>query len=173
VQIVLSEVELELDESETEDLEFGPYLLDLPLGGSIEPLIEDLVIPVGVYEEIEIEIEVETPDDFDDLDEREAFEAEYPEWDMAKSIRIQGTLNGAGFDESLDVDEDFEIELDDGLTVAEGDDFGIVLAIYVGSWFADADLDELIGPPPWDDFEELIEDTLEDYIEAFEDSLDD
>ena len=171
--MVLFEVSLTVpDSTDAEDFEVGPYVLDLPLGAEATALVEGLKIPAGTYEALEIEVKI--PEGHED---QAAFEAEYPDWDTAKSIRVQGTFDDTAFDFLLDFNDDFQLDFDPAITITEGGKTGIVLAIDVSTWFLHADGTALFDPTQVSqnlDGPEAaqIEANIEDSFEAFEDSQD-
>ncbi len=184
--LVLSEIELEgaladcavgfddddddFDDDDCEEFETGPILLELPLDGSVDRVLEVFVAP-GTYDELEFELD--TPDD-DDEGERDFLER-YPEFEEV-SVRVEGTWNGQPFVFVQDVEAEQETDLEEPLVVTEGGQTrNLTLRLDISSWFVDGDA-RLIDPTTaLDDGpnEELVEDNIEDSFEAFEDDDED
>lgn len=176
VALVLAEIELEgVDDDDCEDgdviddcdeFEAGPYLLELPLDGSIDQVVS-IQVPAGVYEELEFEIEV--PDD--DTGPEADFVAANPDFEGV-SIRVEGTFNGEPFVYLSDLDEEQELELDPPLEITEGADAtNLTLSLDISGWFVDGNGD-LIDPASANDDgpnEGLVEDNIERSLEAYED----
>ena len=183
--LVLSEIELEgaldecpvgldddddFDDDDCEEFETGPILLELPLDGSVDRVLEVFVAP-GTYDELEFELD--TPDD-DDEREREFLER-YPEFENV-SVRVEGTWNGEPFVFVQDVEAEQETDLAEPLVVAEGSETrNLTLRLDISSWFVDGsgsliDPSSALADGP---NEELVEDNIEDSFEAFEDDDED
>ncbi len=166
VEMVLFEINLgAADSMDSEDLEAGPILMELPLDGSLTPLFQALTIPPGSYEELEIEVKIPEGHEYED-----DFSTLYPDWDVTVSIRVEGTFNDESFEYTQDFNDDFELEFENPLEVFEGS-AGIILAIDVGTWFWNAEKTELLDPRSPVDFDRsIVEANIEDSFEAFEDS---
>ena len=183
--LVLSEIELEGrlencalgfdddvhdDDDDCEEFETGPILLELPLDGSVDQVLEVFVAP-GTYDELEFELD--SPDD-DDPAER-AFLERYPEYDDI-SVRVEGTFNGEPFVFVQEVDAEQEIDLTEPLIVTEGSEVrNLTLRVDVSGWFLtpqggliDPSTALADGPN-----EELVEDNIENSFETFEDDDED
>jgi hypothetical protein len=178
VQVVLREIELErmndddcddvpeASDDDCEEFEAGIRLLHLPLDGSVEQLVQ-IRPPADVYDELEFEIH--KPDD-DDQEGRD-FIAEHPNFEDV-SVRVKGTFNGEEFLFLQDLNEEQEIELSPPLEV--GPDAGpvnVTLRLDVTTWFVAAD-GSLVDPTSANEGgpnENLVEENIENAIEAFED----
>ena len=169
VEMVLFEVNLTVpDSTDAEDLEVGPILLDLPLGAVTDLLVESLGVADETYEALKIEVKI--PEGHED---QAVFEALYPAWDIAKSVRVVGTYNDLPFTLLLDVDGDFQLNFDPALTITGGGQTGVVLAIDVSTWFLTADGNGLIDPRSVDlagSDAAQIRANIADSFEAFEDN---
>ena len=177
VQVVLREVELErlnddcddvpeASDDDCEEFEDGIRLLHLPLDGSTETLVE-IQPPADVYDELEFEIH--KPDD-DDQEGRD-FIAEHPNFEDV-SIRVKGTYNGEDFLFLQDLNEEQEIELSPPLEVGpDAGSINVTLRLDVTTWFVAGD-GSLIDPATANKggpAEDLVEENIENSIEAFED----
>lgn len=177
VTIVLSEVELEnIFEDDCEDgegfdddceeFETGPFLLELPLDGSVETVLS-VDVPVGSYDELEFEI-----DALDDDDDREIeLLRDNPEFDDI-SIRVVGTWNGEPFTFTTDVEAEQELDLSPPLEVNDGDNpMNLTLQFDLDMWFRDLSGDLIDPNTAGDDGEneEIVEDNIEESFELFED----
>ena len=179
VQLVLREIEFERSESSTdcdevqgddddcEELEVGPLLLDVPLGTGIAQELT-VVVDTGHYDELEFEIH-KPEDDGDDPDA--AFIAAHPEFENV-SIRVTGTFNGTPFTYETDLNVEQEHELSPPLIVAESGSVNVTLLVDVSTWFLDAAGTTLVNPATANSGglnESLVEDNIEQSIQAFED----
>jgi hypothetical protein len=171
VGVVLSEVELEGalancdgatseeedDDDACEEFEEGPFLLELPLDGSVDRLLEVFVAP-GVYDELEFELD--TPDD-DDASEL-AFIDGHPEFDGV-SVRVEGSWNGAPFVFVQDIEAEQELALSPPLEVDDdGSSQNLTLRMDISGWFLDGD--QLVDPATAlkdGPNEELVEDNIQ------------
>jgi hypothetical protein len=175
IEMVVKEVELEpaedaseCDGTESEDgceeIESGPFLLDLPLTGGATSVITVEVVP-GTYDEFEFKIHV-PEDDAEDA----AFLAAHPDFEGV-SIRVQGTWNGTAFTYTTDIDAEQEIELVPPLVVTEAGTSDITLFIDVGTWFRFSD-GMLIDPSSANEGgsnEGTVENNIENSFQTFED----
>lgn len=179
VQLVLREIELKRtddvcsDDTETssasdddcEEVEFGPVLLDLPLGGGTDRTFT-AQIAAGTYDEIEFELH--KPDDGNAADQ--AFVQQNPAFADA-SIRITGTWNGEPFTYTSDLDVEQEIELTAPLVITDGT-ASLTLSVDIGKWFLAADGTGLVSPSLALNglaFEGLVENNIKASFKAFED----
>ncbi|MGE0443174.1 MAG: hypothetical protein AB7L66_12255 [Gemmatimonadales bacterium] len=113
---------------ECSELEIGPLLLDLPLGGGPERALS-VEIDSGTYRKIEFKIHKAGSDSGD-----RAFLAEHPEF-AGISVRVQGTYDGEAFSWEDKVTAKQEAALDPPLVVAENTTTDLTLVVEVGSWF--------------------------------------
>jgi hypothetical protein len=141
VQLVVREVELERagDDDDCDDrpgrrgdcdddVEIGPFLIDLPLANGVTPAIA-LDVPPGTYEELELVLH--TPDDDDDDDR--AFLREHPGFRRISAI-VEGRFNGQPFTYVTRARAKYELEFEPPLTIGpEGD--RITVDVNVGAWF--------------------------------------
>jgi hypothetical protein len=140
VLMIVSEVELDLEDDcdddardddafdDCEDFETGPQLVDLALDGAPIPVLSGLV-PPGVYDELEFEIEDLDDDDADRrvaLDElREEIVALVADWPRNASLYVTGTFQPTDGDPvpfRTFIDAEIEIELELSPELVIGDD---------------------------------------------------
>lgn len=190
VAMVLREVELELqndngcddssngssddsdddrsgDDDQCEKFLAGPFLLELPLDGSVETVVTlDHVTP-GVYDELEFEIHKPEDDTPSDLD----FIQRHPDFRRV-SIRVEGAFNSSPFVYVTDLNEDQEVALVPPLTITdESGPTNVTLTVDVDSWFRRAD-GSLVDPTTANEGgpnEKLVEDNIELSVEGYED----
>lgn len=141
VQMVVKEIELKRSEypsqcdstasdDNCEELESGPYLLDLPLSAGATSVVTVDVMP-GTYDEFEFKIHKPEDDD-----SNAAFLAAHPDFDGV-SIRVTGTWNGAAFTFESDLDAEQEQDLVPPLVVTDVGTADFTLFIDIGTWFRD------------------------------------
>lgn len=185
VQVVLREVELERqndecddvpagsdDEDECEEFEAGIRLFRVPLDGSVDRIVSLSAVPADVYDELEFEIH--KPDD--DNPEGQAFIEDHPTF-ADISLRAKGTFNDQSFVYTSDLNEDQEIDLSPPLEVggSGGQEVNVTLRLDVTGWFVDGG-GTLVDPATANDGganENLVEENIENSIEAFEDDDED
>ena len=173
---MIREIELERQFDECEDdfsnnnceeFEIGPFLLELPLDGSVIG-IGDVDVPPGFYDELEFEVHKPSDDTPDDL----AFLEAHPEFKDV-SIRVEGVFNGGDpFTFLQDLNEDQEIDLDPPLEVtAESPPLNLTLEFDVSVWFRDGSgiLVDPVSANKGGENEDLVEENIKRSIELFED----
>jgi hypothetical protein len=130
VKFHVEELELESVLDDARDFELEDIIVNLPLDGSPFTITEK-EIPVGVYDEFELEIE-KAKDGFNlsDPDFRDA--------NGSYSIVVKGEYEGEEF--LYRSDEDFEIEMDLNpvLELNESGNSVLVISTDVDSWFLDS-----------------------------------
>jgi hypothetical protein len=175
VEMVVKEVELkrsefpsQCDSTATEDqceeLESGPYLLDLPLTGGATSVVTVDVIP-GTYDEFEFKIHKPSDDA-----ENAAFLAAHPDFDGV-SIRVTGTWNGVAFTYESDLDAEQEQALVPPLVVTETGTADFTLLIDIGTWFRTSG-NMLIDPSSANNGgpnENAVRNNIENSFQSFED----
>jgi len=182
VQLVLREIELERAEATTtcdesssgdacEELELGPLLLDLPLGGA-GGAARSFSVPVapGTYDEVEFEIH--KPSSGDDA----AFVQANPGFDGV-SIKVTGTYQRPGdpapvpFTYTTDLDAEEEIELNPPLVTTESTGTDLTLFVDLDRWFRDGS-GNLVDPASANTGnanESLVDSNITSTFHAFED----
>lgn len=141
VEMVVKEVELKRAEfegqcegtssdDECEELEFGPFLLDLPLSGGATTQFSVAVLP-GSYDEFEFKVHKPSSDS-----ENAAFLTAHPDFNGV-SIRVTGTWNDVAFTYVTDVSAEQEMDLVPPLVVVAESTTDFTLFIDINSWFRD------------------------------------
>ena len=176
-EVVLREIELkrvetidcdalEPDDDECEKFETAPILFDLPLNGGVEQDTA-ILVPAGMYDEVEFDIHKVSNDDPEDA----AFRAAHPDM-VGKSIRVQGSYNGQPFTYETDLDVEQEFDLSPPLVVtAEMTSTNVTVLLGVDSWFRDGS-GNLVNPQDGNkggQHESLVKENIKQSIEAFED----
>ena len=149
-----------------EELEFGPVLFDLDLGGGATQAFT-VEVAAGTYDKLEFEIH-KPEDDGDAADA--AFLAAHPEF-RDVSIRVSGSYNGTPFTYVTDLGEEQEQALVPPLSVATAAATDLTLFVDVNGWFRTG-AGTLIDPASANDGganESLVENNIENSIDAFED----
>ena len=150
VQMVVREVELKQSEMTgsdstacagehhdgCEELESGPYLLDLPLSTGATTVMTVPVTP-GSYDEFEFKVRAPKNDSSD------AFLALHPDF-AGVSIRVTGTWNGTPFTYETAVSAKQELHISPPLVVTDSSSADFTLFIDIGTWFRSAG--KLIDP---------------------------
>lgn len=150
-----------------EEFVAGPFLLELPLDGSVETVVTLDDVTPGVYDELEFDIHKPEDDTADDL----AFIQQHPDFRRI-SIRVEGDYNGDSFVYETDLNEDQEVDLMPPLVVTDASNqTNVTLVVDVDSWFRRGD-GQLVDPASANkggSNEKLVEDNIEDSIEGIED----
>src|SRR5437016_5136410 len=118
----------EADE-ECDELEAGPILVDLPLGG-IERMFE-ATVPAGTYDELRFQIH--KPSDNGDAADQ-AFLTAHPDF-AGISIRMEGTFNGAAFTYTSALDVDQELRFNPPIEVTAGTSAKLTVSLDLSGWF--------------------------------------
>ena len=114
--------------SDCDEIEQGPVLVELPLGGTAVTSL-DVTVPTGTYRELELELD--KPDD--DTQRDRAFRAAHPELTRT-SVRVEGTYNGRAFVYTSRVRSEMELHFSPPIVVgAEGTN--VTVRIDVSGWF--------------------------------------
>ncbi len=144
----------------------GPLLVEIPVVGGLTPVVT-IDVPPGMYDEVEFEIHKPEHDNPTD----NAFLLANPDFEDV-SVRVEGTFNGQPFVFLQDLGETREADLVPPLLVTDENPAAtnLTLAIDVSRWFVSPS--GLINPSTANkggDNEDIVEDNIEDSIEAFED----
>jgi hypothetical protein len=175
-EMVLKEIEFEhvstsgcdsgVSDDDCEEFETGPYLVDLPLDGSVTREI-GATVPPGTFDEIEFEIHSPDDDTPEDLD----FRSRNPAFAQI-SIRVTGTYNDAAFEYTTEMDSEQEIDLASPLVVTpESGPVNVTLTVDISTWFV-APGGTLVDPSTANKDQpnqELVENNIEASIEGFRD----
>lgn len=144
-----------------EDVSRNPLLVDVPLDDALHPVI-NVPLPAGTFRELEAKLEP-ARDRFTD------FNSAHPDL-VGKSVRVEGTFNGAPFVFSSAIRSKLEMEFDPALVIDETTKNATV-SIDVRKWFVNAD-GAVIDPTtatPDSDSQQLIENNIRRSFHAFED----
>ncbi len=172
-ELVLREIEFErvdapdcdlaVEEDACEDFEVGPYLVALPLDGSVSLEIT-AAIDTGTYDEIEFDIHKVSDGD----PANDEFLAANPDF-ADISIRVMGTYNGVAFEYTSDLNEEQEIELTSPLVVTpESGAVNATLIVDLDTWFRLPIAGDLIDPSD-PSYENQVKDNIRDSLEGFRD----
>lgn len=149
-----------------EEFEAGPFLVSLPVDGSVTPTFE-LDVPIGTYGELEFDIHKVSSSDPEDA----TFRAGHPDF-VDLSIRVQGTYNGQPFEFTTDLDVEQELNLAPPLVIEEGSlPANITILVGLDDWFRDGS-GNLIDPATGNKGgvnESRVLENIKKAIEAFED----
>lgn len=177
IRLVVAEVELEGDDDQCEqqadddcnEVEAPPRFIDLPLDG--EP-IEAItgIIPPGVYDELEFEVEDLEDDESDEefAEEiatlRQAILDEFPEWPEEASVMVAGSFaTDAGttsFRVFIEAEIEVEMDLVPPLVVdgTESDPVSLTVDVQPDRWFVQSDGSLLdLSAYDWDSTGQLLE----------------
>ncbi|HKG94534.1 MAG TPA: hypothetical protein VKA84_21650 [Gemmatimonadaceae bacterium] len=111
-----------------DEIEQGPVLVELPLGGEAVTSF-DVSVPAGSYRELELKLD--KPDD--DTQRDRAFAASHPELSRA-SVRVEGTYNGRAFVYTSRVRSEMELEFSPPIVV-DAAGTNVTVRIDVTGWF--------------------------------------
>ena len=175
VQLVLREIELRragvtadcgMASDDCAELEFGPVMLDLPLGTAAAGAARSFSVDVaaGSYDKVEFKLEKATGSD------DAAFVQAHPELADA-SVRVTGTFNGADFVFTSDVDTDMEFALNPPLSTSAAGAAELTLFVDLRTWF-EGNAGLLIDPTTALaslENESLVESRIKSSLHAFED----
>lgn len=175
VQLVLGEIELKRADSAgtcadpgsdaCEQLELGPVLLDLPLGGAGGAARTfSVAIPPGTFDEVDFE--VHKPSSGEDA----AFVQANPGFDGV-SVKVTGSYNGQAFTYTSDLDAEEEIALNPPLVVNASASTDLTLFVDLNRWFRDGS-GSLVDPATANiggEHESLVKSTITSTLHAFED----
>ena len=118
----------EADE-ECDEMEAGPILVDLPLGG-IERMFE-ATVPAGTFDELQFQIH--KPSDGGDAADH-AFLAAHPDF-AGVSIRVKGTFNGTDFTYTSDLNVEQELRFNPPVVVTAGTPAKLTVSLDLSGWF--------------------------------------
>lgn len=145
----------------------GPLLLEPSLADTVDPIGSAGAIPVGIYEELELDLHVPQANVPGDT----AVLADHPELEGV-SLRVEGTFNARAFVFETDLDAVLEVPVDPALVVtSDGGERNVTLVADVASWFRLED-DTLLDPESANvdgPNEARVEDNITVSFAAFED----
>jgi hypothetical protein len=117
------------DTGQGDELEAGPALVDLPLGGIERTFTAD--VPAGTFDALEFQIHKPSSDgDAADQD----FLKAHPDF-AGISIRVKGTFNGADFTYTSDVSVGEELRFDPPVVVTAGTPASVTIKLDLDGWF--------------------------------------
>jgi hypothetical protein len=177
VELVVREIELHRagvtadcssgGSGDCEELEFGPLLVDVPLGTPGAARNFSVQLAPGTYDKLELKIH--TPSSARDDDA--SFVQQHP--DLAGvSVRVTGTYNnGPEFTYTGNLEAEMEFALNPALTASETGATDLTLFVNLDTWFrgtGSALIDPLTANPGQPN-ESLVEQNIRNSLEAFED----
>ena len=171
-EMILRQIELKRSEATAcqggvtgcEEVEIGPLLVDLPLGGTPQQRLT-VDIPEGTYDQVDFEIHKLTTDQPD-----AALRAQRPDM-VDRSIKVRGSWNGAAFTFETDLDVEQELSVSPPLVVASETSTNLTLRVVLADWFRDA-AGVLIDPATANKGgpnESIVKNRIKDSMKAFED----
>lgn len=114
---------------QNEELEAGPVLVDLPLGGIERTFTAD--VPSGTFDELEFQIhKLSRAGDTADQD----FLKAHPDF-AGISIRVKGTFDGADFTYTSDLDVKQELKFEQPVVVEAGKPASVTITLDLDGWF--------------------------------------
>lgn len=152
-------------DDECEELESGPFLLDLPLSGGATTQFTVAVLP-GSYDEFDFKVH-KPSDDSEDV----AFLAAHPTFNGV-SIRVTGSWNGTPFTYESKVSAEQEMDLVPPLVVAAESTMDFTLFIDISTWFRDGG-NALVDPASANQGgvnENVVNNRIRQSFDVFEDS---
>jgi len=173
VELVMRRIELhragaaacaDITNDDCQELEFGPILVDLPLGTAGAARAFSVQIAPGTYDKLELKIRV--PSSGSDARFRQA----NPAFENA-SVRVTGTYNGTAFVYTSDLEAEMEFGLNPALTANEGSATDLTLLVDLDKWFR-GQAGTLIDPAtanPGQPNETLVEQSIRSSLHAFRD----
>ena len=180
VQLVLREIELKRAEATVncgesaggdacEELELGPVLLDLPLGGT-GGATRSFSVPVSAGSYSEVEFQIHKPSNDDDA----AFVQANPDF-SGVSVRVTGTYNGAAFAFTSDLEAEEEIALTPPLVTSDAAATDLTLFVDLDRWFRDGagGLVDPLTANAGGANESVVENNIKGTLHAFEDENED
>lgn len=122
------------------EIESGPRLVSLPLGGGAATVaVVEVPVPAGSYSELELKLRPLNPNSGEDS----RFLAAHPDF-QGINLRVRGSYDGAAFEYTTSLDDEIEMDFLPALEVGEAG-VNITVNLDVLSWFRGAD-GELIDP---------------------------
>jgi len=152
-------------EGDCNELEVGPLLADLPLGGGIARLFT-VPVPAGTYEELEFLIHKPGMGGED-----AAFVAAHPAF-QGISIRVTGLFNGQPFTFTSRVTAHQEQEFPTPVVVAANTPLDVTILVDVSGWFVDETGTQFVDPAtalPGQPNEHQVSDNIRRSFKAFRD----
>ena len=174
-QIVLSRIELSPsgtcaatgEEDDCDELKVGPSLLDLPVSGSTQVVL-DALVPAGTYDALQAKLDAVTPDE--DEPGASDFLTAHPDF-QGISVKVSGTFTDASntahsFTFTSAADAEIEAMFQPPVTVGTGT-LNLTISVDIASWFTDATGAAIDPTNPAN--AELIEHNIRQSFRTFED----
>src|SRR5712691_11215437 len=154
---------------QNDELEAGPVLVDLPLGGIERTFTAD--VPAGSFEALEFQIhELSSDGDAADQD----FLKAHPDF-AGISIRVKGTFDGADFTYTSDLDVEQELKFEQPVVVEAGKPASVTIKLDLDGWFRNG-VGTLVDPATaatGAENENLVRDNIVRSFHAFQDNDED
>ena len=154
---------------DNDELEAGPVLVDLPLGGIERTFTAD--VPAGAFEALEFQIhKVSSDGDAADQD----FLKAHPDF-AGISLRVKGTFNGADFTYTSALDVEQELKFEQPVVVEAGKPASVTITLDLDRWFRNAG-GTLVDPATaaaGAENENLVRDNIVRSFHAFQDNDED
>lgn len=119
----------ENDNGQGDELEAGPALVNLPLGGIERTFTAD--VPAGTFDALEFQIH--KPSSEGDAADQDFLKA-HPDF-AGISIRVKGTFNGADFTYTSDLSVGQELRFDPPVVVTAGTPASVTIKLDLDGWF--------------------------------------
>jgi hypothetical protein len=174
VELVMREIELHRvggttdcaagTSDDCQELEFGPVVVNLPLGTPGAARSFSVQIAPGSYDKIEFKLHAPTSSGDDD------FVQANPDL-QGHSVRVTGTYNGADFVYTGDFDAEMEFDLNPAIVAGETAATDLTLMVSLDGWFRDQ-TGALLAPAsanPGQPNQALVEQNIKTSLNAFED----
>jgi hypothetical protein len=116
-------------EEQNDELEAGPVLVNLPLGGIERTFTVD--VPAGTFDALEFQIH--KPGNDGDAADQDFLKA-HPDF-AGLSIRVKGTFKGTDFTYTSDLDAQQELKLAQPLVVQAGTPASVTIQLDLDGWF--------------------------------------
>jgi len=168
IKFLVEELELESVNDDSADFEVEDLVVNMPLNGQ-EIELTTREIPVGLYEEFEMEIK-------NDDDGTSTSDPDFFDGDEEYSIVVKGFYNGEEFMFRSNKDFEIEMDLNPPLEISETTNSAVInISIDPTLWFLDDQGNALNPNDPgnWEQIEENIENSFEAEGEEDDDDDDD
>src|SRR5216683_457052 len=154
---------------QNDELEAGPVLVDLPLGGIERTFTAD--VPAGSFEALEFQIHKLSGDG--DVADQDFLKA-HPDF-AGISIRVKGTFDGADFTYTSDLDVEQELKFEPPVVVEAGKPASVTIKVDLDGWFRNG-VGTLVNPATaatGAENENLVHDNIVRSFHAFQDNDED
>src|SRR5438067_1896827 len=155
-------------DEDCDELEAGPILVDLPLGG-VERMFE-ATVPAGTFDALRLQIHKPSADG-DAADQ--AFLAAHPDF-AGISVRVKGTFNGAAFTYTSELNVEQELRFNPPVGVTAGTPAKLTVSLDLSGWFRSSDT--LVDPATAEQGgvnEDLVRDNIIRSFQSFKDNDED